>query len=116
MIRPALLAAVLATLAGCDTPTPFSGADELVLAEPVEVMDPGEISCTSIATAVDGRYIDAATIWAGGQYRAAILRGDLPGPAPQDDYDEGIATFISDYCRTYSGATARDAFNAIVAG
>jgi len=79
-------------------------------------MDPGAISCGAIATAVDGRQLDAATIWATGQMRAAVLSGALPGPAPQQDDDEGIATVLSDYCRTYPDATVRDAFDAMIAG
>lgn len=98
MLRFAPLA--LCCVAGCTAmgPAPAPSAPTAAAAADVPP-DPGAITCAQIAGASDGTYIDAATLWGMGQVRAAILSGAYTGAGPDGDYDEGIATYISNACR-----------------
>lgn len=86
-------------LAGCTAMGPAPAPSGPSAAAAQVPPDPGAITCAQIARATDGTYIDAATVWGMGQVRAAILSGAYAGAGPDGDYDEGIATFISNACR-----------------
>ena len=101
-MRMTMLILPLLALPACAVQAPQAAAP-VTAAAPFSVpMDPGTISCAALSNPAA---VDAATDWAMGRARAALLAGRISSLPDTLSLGSSLATF----CRENSASTVRDA-------